>query len=91
MKMTKNRTIEIHLKSEILRNIFCSLVEVIKNYQRTSVLLLNYVGDCIKNLRKQGQKTIEWNIYCVMLECNIINWFYQCFIFYSKVKIRTIN
>ena len=61
MKMTKksNYRIYIHLKSEVLRNICRSLLEVIKNYQRTSIKLLNYTGDCIEHSRKQGQKTFE--------------------------------
>ena len=49
----------MHLKSEILKNICRSLLEVIENYQKISILLLNYAGDCIEHLRKQGQKTFE--------------------------------
>ena len=59
MKMTKKSNYIDSLISKILRNICCSLVEVIENYQRTSVLLLNYAGLCIEHLRKQGQKTFE--------------------------------
>ena len=41
------------------KNICCSLLEVMKNYQTILVLLLNYATDCIKHLRKQDQKTFE--------------------------------
>ena len=50
MKMTKKLYyIDSFKKWNFLRNICRSLVEVIENYQRTSVLLLNYVRDCIEH------------------------------------------
>ena len=48
-----------YFRNEILRNICRNLLQVIENYQRAFVLLLDYAADCIEHLRKQGEKTFE--------------------------------